>query len=367
MLSRTPLPRRYERVARADLKIVHGRSTRAHRPQPPPAPPRPGGHATPGSPVASSRRSSIMTTRCQMEEIRSLRGSLGMDVGRTPPARRAQRQSSNTSPRFCTLLAQRIALFVGLLAATRFVQRWLAAGALAQGRMDPGLANSIYTGAGYIGFAVAALAAIAYAGFDITSLAIVAGALVGRHRLRPAVDRQQLRLRADPAGRAADQGRRLDLHQGGRGLRAEHRRALDRDRDVRPRQPHRAELRAHHADGRQPHAPQSAWPSQGEGARLLSGRSRTRPEGAAAGGGGEHVHPAPSRHPSSCSTTSAIRRSNSACASISPTSTARWQAQTELRIAIFKALHGEGIDMPYGASLAGHATTTPPQFTARQQ
>ena len=70
-----------------------------------------------------------------------------------------------------------LALFVGLLAATRFVQRWLAAGALAQGRMDPGLANSIYTGAGYIGFAVAALAAIAYAGFDITSLAIVAGAL----------------------------------------------------------------------------------------------------------------------------------------------------------------------------------------------
>jgi potassium-dependent mechanosensitive channel len=68
-------------------------------------------------------------------------------------------------------------LFVGVLVATRFVQRWLAAGALAQGRMDPGLANSIYTGAGYIGFAVAALAAISYAGFDITSLAIVAGAL----------------------------------------------------------------------------------------------------------------------------------------------------------------------------------------------
>lgn len=70
-----------------------------------------------------------------------------------------------------------VVLFVGLLAATRFVQRWLAAGALAQGRMEAGLANSIYTGAGYIGFAVAALAAISYAGFDITSLAIVAGAL----------------------------------------------------------------------------------------------------------------------------------------------------------------------------------------------
>jgi len=70
-----------------------------------------------------------------------------------------------------------IALFVAVLAATRFVQRWLAAGALAQGRLEAGLANSIYTGAGYIGFAIATLAAISYAGFDITSLAIVAGAL----------------------------------------------------------------------------------------------------------------------------------------------------------------------------------------------
>lgn len=70
-----------------------------------------------------------------------------------------------------------IVLFVVLLALTRFVQRWLAAGALAQGRIEAGLANSIYTGAGYVGFAVATLAALSYAGFDITSLAIVAGAL----------------------------------------------------------------------------------------------------------------------------------------------------------------------------------------------
>ena len=43
------------------------------------------------------------------------------------------------------------------------------------------------------------------------------GRALGRHRLRPAVDRQQLRFRADPAGRAADQGRRLDRrrHQQG--------------------------------------------------------------------------------------------------------------------------------------------------------
>ncbi|MBI1650398.1 DUF3772 domain-containing protein [Hyphomicrobium sulfonivorans] len=70
-----------------------------------------------------------------------------------------------------------VALFAGLLALTRIVQRWLAKEALSEGRIEAGLANSIYTGAGYIGFAVAALAAISYAGFDITSLAIVAGAL----------------------------------------------------------------------------------------------------------------------------------------------------------------------------------------------
>ena len=68
-------------------------------------------------------------------------------------------------------------LFVVLLTATRLFQRWLAARARAQTRWDPGLVNSVYTGAGYIGFAIAALVAVAYAGFDITSLAIVAGAL----------------------------------------------------------------------------------------------------------------------------------------------------------------------------------------------
>ncbi len=68
-------------------------------------------------------------------------------------------------------------LFVALLVVTRLFQRWLAARALPRTRMDSGLANSIYTGAGYIGFSIAGLAAVAYAGFDITSLAIVAGAL----------------------------------------------------------------------------------------------------------------------------------------------------------------------------------------------
>ena len=68
-------------------------------------------------------------------------------------------------------------LFVILLVSTRLLQRWLASQALPRAHIEAGLANSIYTGVGYVGFAVALLAAVAYAGFDITSLAIVAGAL----------------------------------------------------------------------------------------------------------------------------------------------------------------------------------------------
>jgi potassium-dependent mechanosensitive channel len=70
-----------------------------------------------------------------------------------------------------------LVLFATLLGVTRLFQRWLASRALPATRWEPGLANSVYTGAGYIGIAVAALAAVSYAGFDITSLAIVAGAL----------------------------------------------------------------------------------------------------------------------------------------------------------------------------------------------
>jgi len=70
-----------------------------------------------------------------------------------------------------------LVLFAVLLGATRLFQRWIAARALPDSRFDPGVVNSIYTGAGYLGFAVALLVAVAYAGFDITSLAIVAGAL----------------------------------------------------------------------------------------------------------------------------------------------------------------------------------------------
>ena len=69
-----------------------------------------------------------------------------------------------------------IVLFIALLFATRLIQRWLRE-RLLQSRMDAGIANSIETVAGYACTALAALVAVSYAGFDITSLALVAGAL----------------------------------------------------------------------------------------------------------------------------------------------------------------------------------------------
>jgi potassium-dependent mechanosensitive channel len=70
-----------------------------------------------------------------------------------------------------------IVLFIALLFATRLFQRWLREKALQQTRMDPGIVNSIDTVVGYACIALSALLAISYAGFDITNLAIVAGAL----------------------------------------------------------------------------------------------------------------------------------------------------------------------------------------------
>jgi potassium-dependent mechanosensitive channel len=74
-------------------------------------------------------------------------------------------------------IAIAIALFVGLLAVTRLVQRWLSSTVLMPPRVDQGIANSIHTGVGYAGFALAVLVAMSYGGLDITNLAIVAGAL----------------------------------------------------------------------------------------------------------------------------------------------------------------------------------------------
>ncbi|MGE0765305.1 MAG: DUF3772 domain-containing protein [Hyphomicrobiaceae bacterium] len=70
-----------------------------------------------------------------------------------------------------------MALFTGLLFATRLLQRWLRDTILVQPRVDPGIANSVDTAIGYAGIGLALLIALSYGGLDITSLAIVAGAL----------------------------------------------------------------------------------------------------------------------------------------------------------------------------------------------
>jgi small-conductance mechanosensitive channel len=69
-----------------------------------------------------------------------------------------------------------ILLFIALLFATRMIQRFVRERASAS-HMDAGIATSIDTVIGYAGMAVAGLVAVSYAGFDITNLAIVAGAL----------------------------------------------------------------------------------------------------------------------------------------------------------------------------------------------
>jgi potassium efflux system protein len=68
-------------------------------------------------------------------------------------------------------------LFLGLLFATRLLQRWLGASVLQPSRVDAGIAHSVHMGVGYAGTALAAVVALAYTGLDITNLAIVAGAL----------------------------------------------------------------------------------------------------------------------------------------------------------------------------------------------
>ena len=70
-----------------------------------------------------------------------------------------------------------LSMFAIIVVLTRLLQRWLGGTLLHPRRMEQGLGNSIRTGVGYLGFAVAVLAGLSYAGLDITNLAIVAGAL----------------------------------------------------------------------------------------------------------------------------------------------------------------------------------------------
>jgi len=70
-----------------------------------------------------------------------------------------------------------ILVFAGGMFLTGRVCRLLDQKVLPRTNLDPGVRNSLATGAGYVGVVLAALIAVAVAGIDLSSLAIVAGAL----------------------------------------------------------------------------------------------------------------------------------------------------------------------------------------------
>jgi len=70
-----------------------------------------------------------------------------------------------------------ILFFVGGYLVTRWFQRWLDGNVMARGQVDLGVRNSVKTGIGYLGVAIAAVIGISAAGIDLSSLALVASAL----------------------------------------------------------------------------------------------------------------------------------------------------------------------------------------------
>ncbi|MEO1609523.1 MAG: DUF3772 domain-containing protein [Pseudomonadota bacterium] len=70
-----------------------------------------------------------------------------------------------------------VGLFAAVLLITRMVQGWVDRSVLNAPNVDRGIANSLHTGLGYLGFAAAALVGISYIGIDLTQLTLVIGAL----------------------------------------------------------------------------------------------------------------------------------------------------------------------------------------------
>lgn len=76
-----------------------------------------------------------------------------------------------------------VGIFAGILlfavgyVVTRWFQRWLDGSVMARSRIDPGVRNSVKTGVGYLGLALAGLVGISAVGLDLSNLALVAGAL----------------------------------------------------------------------------------------------------------------------------------------------------------------------------------------------
>lgn len=70
-----------------------------------------------------------------------------------------------------------ILLFVAGYLVTRFVQGWIDRNVMARSHVDTGVRNSVKTGIGYLGIAVAVIIGVSAAGIDLSSLALVASAL----------------------------------------------------------------------------------------------------------------------------------------------------------------------------------------------
>jgi potassium efflux system protein len=70
-----------------------------------------------------------------------------------------------------------ILLFAGGYLLTRWIQRWLDSNVMARSHVDIGVRNSVKTGIGYLGIALASIFGISAAGIDLSSLALVASAL----------------------------------------------------------------------------------------------------------------------------------------------------------------------------------------------
>ena len=70
-----------------------------------------------------------------------------------------------------------LAVFIGLMLATRMIQRVLSDRVLPQTQLEPGIQHSVAAGFGYVGIVIAAALGITVLGVDLSNLAIIAGAL----------------------------------------------------------------------------------------------------------------------------------------------------------------------------------------------
>lgn len=70
-----------------------------------------------------------------------------------------------------------LAVFIGLMLATRMFQRILSDRVLPQTQLEPGIQHSVAAGFGYVGIVIAAALGITMLGVDLSNLAIIAGAL----------------------------------------------------------------------------------------------------------------------------------------------------------------------------------------------